>query len=323
MRKLDVTIVSSLVGAGLEREYLLLRQLLMDNGDYVMGMHYCDMSSQLHPSDIMVSFEVVAPRSLSLSKNNWFVPNCEWYDIRNDQFLPHFSKILCKTHDCYDIWCKKVGADKCVYASFEARDIFNPDIPREPKFLHIAGKSEHKNTQAVLNAWAMQGEPLPPLTVIARAPCIEAPFVNRRLDDMFPHKNVTYLPQVPDEKIVELMNSHQFHIIPSMYEGFGHILHEGLGCGALVITTDARPMNTYEGIVREFLIPVSGIEMRSLAQLNKVSVENVRLAAQKAVWMQRNSPALVGVRSASARQAFLDNRTFFRKTFMELVDAVR
>lgn len=326
MGKKDVTIVSSLVGAGLERELLILRALLESNGDYVMGMHYCDMSSQLFPSDIMISLEVVAPRSLSLSKNNFLVPNSEWWDPRNDQFLPHFTKILCKTQDCYDIWCKKVGADKCVYTSFEARDIYKPEVPRELKFLHIAGKSEHKNTQAVLNAWALprsgNEEPLPPLTVIARAPCIEAPFVNRRLDDMFPDKNVTYFARVDDDKIIELMNNHKVHVIPSMYEGFGHVIHEGLGCGAFVITTDARPMNTYEGVIKECLVPVSGITPRGLAQLNQVSAESVNLMVRKAIQYFRN-PEDIKAKSDAARVAFLANRSFFRNKFLELTNAVK
>ncbi len=325
MAKKDITIVSSLVGAGLEREYLLLKALLESNGDYVMGMHYTDMQSQLHPSDIMISMEVVAPRSLSLSKENWLIPNSEWWDERNSQFLPHFSKILCKTHDCYDIWSKKVGADKCVYTSFEARDLYKADIPRELRFLHIAGKSEHKNTEAVLNAWALphpNEAPLPPLTVIARAPKIEAPFVNRRLDDMFPDKNVTYGARVDDNEIIRLMNSHQVHVIPSMYEGFGHIIHEGLGCGAFVITTDARPMNTYEGIARECLVPVSHVTPYRLAQLNTVSAQDVNRMVRKA--MQLLSADQFGrEHSWHAREAFLKNREFFRHTILEMANAVK
>ena len=59
-KKLDISIVTSLCGAGLEREYLLLRELLMSQGHYVMGVHYTDMSCALHPSDIgALSFDFV------------------------------------------------------------------------------------------------------------------------------------------------------------------------------------------------------------------------------------------------------------------------
>jgi hypothetical protein len=324
--KKDITIVSSMVGAGLEREYLLLKALLESNGDYVMGVHYTDMNSQLHPSDIMISFEVVAPRTLNLSKENWLFPNSEWWDLRNDQFLPYFSKILCKTQDCYDIWCKKVGANKCVYTSFEARDLYKPEIQREYKFLHVAGKSEHKNTESVLNAWALPHdgqEPLPPLTVVARGPKIEAPFLNRRLDDMFPDKNVTYHAMLPDDKIIELMNTHKFHVIPSMYEGFGHVIHEGLGCDAFVITTDARPMNTYEGIVRECLIPVSGVTPYRLAQLNQVSAISVNNMVRKAVQILKSEEAAQESERPNAREAFLKNREFFQRQILDLANAVK
>ena len=320
--KKDITVVTSLCGAGLEREYLLLRDLLMSQGHYVMGVHYTDMSCELHSSDLTISFEVVSPRVLSLSREHWLVPNSEWWNPLNDRFLPQFSKIICKTKDCYDIWCRKVDSAKCVYTSFEARDICHPEIPRESKFLHVAGKSEYKNTNAVLDAWRMarivHGTPLPPLTVIARAPIFNNQFDPK---NPFPDNNVTHIPHATDDEIIQLINSHQFHVIPSMYEGFGHVIHEALGCGGLVLTTDAPPMNTYGGIMRECLMPVVNCVPRALAQLNHVTPQSVLNSVRKAVSIM-DRPDAIAARSIPARQAFLDNREFFRNTFMELVDAI-
>jgi hypothetical protein len=42
-----------------------------------------------------------------------------------------------------------------------------------------------------------------------------------------------------------MLNSHLFHVCPSQYEGWGHCLHEGLGVGAVVLTTDAPPMSYF------------------------------------------------------------------------------
>ena len=323
-KKLDISIVTSLCGAGLEREYLLLRELLMSQGHYVMGVHYTDMSCALHPSDITLSLEVISPRTLSLSRENWFAPNCEWYDPRNDRFLPQISKIICKTKDCYDIWCRKVGPEKCVYTSFEARDIYRPEVPREVKFLHVAGKSEYKNTEAVCQAWRQSRlphiNPLPPLTIVARAPVFDAQWTAANL---FPDENVTRIAHATDDEIIQLMNSHQFHLIPSMYEGFGHCIHEALGCGGLVVTTNAAPMNTYDGILRECMVPVSSMTARSLAQLNQVNPQAVAHMVREAVQIRWSHPERAAELSAQARVAFLANREFFRTTFMELVNAVR
>lgn len=317
MKKLDITVVTSLVGAGLEREYLLLRDLLMKHGHYVEGVHYTDMNCALHVSDITVSFEVIQPRVLTLSRNNWFFPNSEWYDPLNDRFLPQMTKILCKTKDCYDIWCRKVGPEKCVYTSFEARDIYRPDVPRQLRCLHVAGKSEYKNTEAVCQAWNMTRCMLPPLTVVSRNPKFNEYFQG---EVPFPNGDVTHIARATDEEIIQLMNSHQIHVIPSMYEGFGHVIHEALGCGALVITTDAPPMNTYDGVLRECLIPVQLRNPRALAQLNVVSGLEVNEAVRRSP--DYTSPAAFEVKSKKAREAFLANREFFRTTFMGLVDAI-
>jgi len=324
MARLDVNVITSLTGAGLEREYLLLKDLLSEHDIYTVGVHYTHLErTPLTRADINIFLEVICPPVLNLSRENWYFPNSEWYDSRYDPYLSRFTKILCKTKNCYEIWCKKVGAEKCVYTSFEARDIYRPEIPREHKFLHVAGKSEHKNTEAVIRAWRMTRllhMPAPPqLTIISRAPCFQESLSHL---DQHPDKNIVHYQRVSDEEIIQMMNSHMFHLIPSMYEGFGHCIHEALGCGGLVITTNAPPMNSYEGILQDCVIPPCSIVSRALAHLNYVSCQQVNDAARKASQMAYSNPDLVAEKSRQAREAFLQNRKFFRDTFMGLVNSV-
>lgn len=324
MARLDVNLISSFCGAGLEREAYLVRDLLNANDVYCTTTHYTNINASLSRADITIFFEVVLPQALHLSRENWFIPNSEWFDAKNDRFLGQFTKVLCKTKDCYRIWCEKVGPQKCVYTSFEARDIYNPDIPREVKCLHVFGKSEHKNTDAVLRTWRMTHLPhicpLPPLTVVGRSPAFADHF---KEDSPFPDANVTYIPRATDENIIQLMNSHQIHIIPSMYEGFGHCLWEGLASGAIVLTTDAPPMNSYEGIWREGLIKPFEQTPRSLAQLHTVHPNGVNESVRKAMGVCWNKPDEVAAIRAHARESFLLNKTFFRDTFMGLVNGIR
>lgn len=325
---MDFNICTSLVGKGLEREYLLLRDLLMSHGHYVVGHHYTNINAQFVRADVNIFMEVVLPPLLNLSRENWFVPNSEWFHSINEQYVPRFTKILCKTRDCYDIWSRKVGAEKCTYIGFESRDIFRPDIPKELAFLHLAGESEFKNTEAVIRAWrTTEAREFPPLTVVTRHKkfwdlCEDAPW-----------GNLTCIRErLPDEAITELMNRHLFHLMPSMYEGFGHAIHEALGCEGLVITTDAPPMHTYRGVLVDCLVKVVKRTPRALAILNEVSPVTVVQSVQQALVLRATTrewdtfghqipeEKRFLYRGKLARKAFLEDRDFFRKTFMELVE---
>ncbi|MHB8666764.1 MAG: glycosyltransferase [Burkholderiales bacterium] len=312
----DINIVSSFCGKGLEREFLLLKDLLSQHNCYVNGYHYTNIAnSNFVRADINIFLEVVMSPVLHLSRENWMFSNPEWWNPINDRFLSHFTKFCCKTMDCYRIWCQKVGAAKCVYTGFEARDLYRPDIPRENRFLHVAGESEFKNTEAVINAWKTGNWGLKPfpLTVVTR---------QKKYQDMCNlgqgNSQITCIPRASEEELVQLMNSHRFHLLPSAYEGFGHALQEGLGCGALMITTDAPPMSEFPGIQQEWKVPVVGRSSRSLAQLNMVNFSGVLVAACKAVALSNN---LVEIerRSKLAREAFLSAREAFRQKFLSLV----
>ena len=114
----------------------------------------------------------------------------------------------------------KVG-DRCQYLGWMARDLYQPSIPRERKFLHVAGKSQFKNTAAVVAGCQHAGVPL---TVIGE----HTGDIRRRVED---------------QELIRLMNSHFCQVMPSAYEGYGHVLHEALSVGQVIITTDAPPMN--------------------------------------------------------------------------------
>jgi glycosyltransferase involved in cell wall biosynthesis len=313
MTKKDINIVSSMVGKGLEREYLLLRELLLAHDCYTVGLHYTDYANAtLVRADVNMFLEVVMPNVFSLSRENWLFPNCEWWAPINDRFLPQFTKICCKTMDCYRIWCQKVGAGKCVYTGFEARDLYRPEVPRENKFLHIAGESEFKNTEAVIAAWKSGNwgiKPLP-LTIVTR---------QKRYQDLAANiKGVTFISRASEDELVQLMNSHRFHLLPSAYEGFGHALNEGIGCGALVLTTDAPPMSEFAGIMGDWRVPCVGKSLRSLAQLAMINFGGVIVAAQKAISASINQDFIEN-KSRAARQAFLDSREAFRRRILSLL----
>jgi glycosyltransferase involved in cell wall biosynthesis len=301
------------MGAGLHREALLLKDLLATRGITVRLMHYTDgANAPMERADLNLFLEVVMPQALSLAPQHWLVPNSEWWPPFNDQYLSHFSKIICKTQDCQRIWSVKVGAEKCVYTSFEARDLYKPEIPRENRFLHVAGKSGNKGTAEVIAAWQLIPNMLPPLTVVASNPEFQKQFELNR-------SNIDFRTKVTDDELVRLMNSHAFHVAPSPYEGFGHSISEGLGCGAFVVTTHASPMCDREGVMKDCLIPVASTSISRLARMSHVSPQSVRDACTKAMGMR---PLTMQCAYKWARSCFLADRHFFRQSFLALVESV-
>ena len=319
MAKRDCNVVTSLCGKGLEREYLLLKDILNAHDVYVNVYHYTNYAgSNFVRADINIFLEVVMPNVFNLSRENWLFPNCEWWNAINDQFLSRFTKVCCKTMDCYRIWAGdgastgKVGPYKAIYTGFEARDLYHPEIPRENRFLHLAGQSEFKNTEAVIEAWRTGGwnqKPFP-LTLVTS---------QKKYQDLCEGvEGITCIPRASEDELVKLMNSHRFHILPSAYEGFGHALNEGIGCGALVITTAAPPMSEFDGIQADWLVPVSGYTVRALARLSQVPAWGVQAACSKAVEVS-DRPVELENRSRAAREAFLKSREFFRQKLLSLV----
>jgi glycosyltransferase involved in cell wall biosynthesis len=61
--------------------------------------------------------------------------------------------------------------------------------------------------------------------------------------------------RIPEARLRRLQNECAIHICPSEVEGFGHTLMEAMSCGAVVVTTDAPPMDELVSPEEGFLAP--------------------------------------------------------------------
>lgn len=311
-------IISNLTnGAGLQRDYLLLKGLLEAKGHVVAGVMY-DAAPPYPTADVNLWLEIMPspgwgllPIALDSAPRNWLIPNPEWwYGDLWDQYLPRLERILCKTEDSLRIFRQKLArhnwGDRTQFIGFEALDFYHPEIERKLRFLHMAGKSETKNTAAVMDAWQRHGLPYP-LTVVAWKPNIAA---------LCRGPNVTHIERVEEDQMPRMMNEHQFHIMPSKYEGFGHYIHEAIGCGGVVITTDAEPMNGFRGVAQELLIPAVQTQSMRAATAHLVSGAGVAAAVRKAASLAKERIAQI---ATAAREAFLVDRERFRIAFGALI----
>lgn len=285
-------------GAGLEHDFGLLSQILTKAGHQVRGVHIHRPQDTAAPADVNIFLEVLVPSVMPFGRRNWIIPNSEWWGKHWDAHLSRIDRVLCKTPDCYSIWKKKMEG-RCTLTGWLANDLFRRHSKKTGSFLHTAGKSLTKNTAVVAEAWKRYRIPYP-LTVSAFKPEIAAwckGVPNLRLVDRFP----------ADELITEI-NTHRFFLMPSKYEGYGHAIHEALGCRAAVITTDAEPMRSFSGIDPRLLIGSTVGDRQGDASLAAVTPRAVMEKVNFAAALPESELEIIGDR---ARDGFIRDNNFF------------
>lgn len=260
-------------GKGLQRETALLTSMMEPMGCHVTPLHFVKARTPPRGAfDLAVFLEVAPERFFDCAQVRWLIPNPEWWEP--SARIDPFDRVLCKTGDAERIFRQRPdAADRVRFLGFEAqsrRAVADPDqaIATRPdlplRFLHFAGGSALKGTSAVVEAWERFGIPHP-LTIATSIPGFRAP----------PLATVTvHLGRIPEGRLIDLQRSHRVHLQPSEYEGFGHCIHEGLSVGACVITTDAEPMRSADGVAE--LVRVHASHPLKSARLWKVSPEAVR-----------------------------------------------
>ena len=289
-------------GCGLQREYEILRDVLASAGHAAVGVDF-QRTDGCPPADVNLFLETVVPSVFGAAPENWVMPNPEWWSDEYQRSMPNLTRVLCKTRHAYDLF-RELAGDRAIYVGFMSRDLYQVDVERKPKFLHVAGNSQIKNTEAILEAW----KKLPyRLTLIS-------PHYRRQASKI---RHVKAYDRVSDEKLRQLMNSRQFHLCPSKYEGFGHYIHEALGVGAVVVTCDASPMNEL-GLPTELLVPgVPGAQLR-LARLHDITPQAV---IDRVRHVAKLSSARIQEISRAARAHFEQERSSFPARFLEVVNA--
>lgn len=98
--------------------------------------------------------------------------------------------------------------------------------------------------------------------------------------------NVEYLTDVPFEDLIKFYHQADVFALPSLCEGFGHVILEAMSCGLPVITTEntAGADIILEG-VNGFIVPVNDVKMLSkrLSYLYDNPKENIEIGKQAAI----------------------------------------
>ena len=248
-------------------------------------------------ADVQVFLERIYPRCLSLSKRNVLVPNPEWLLDKWLPFLPRFDLVLCKTRHAQRIFDTR--GCPTAYIGFTSDDRRDVSVPRERAFFHLAGSSAAKGTEVLLAAWRRHPE-WPRLTVVQAERHARRGPVAPNIEH-----HVGYLD---DSALRWLQNRHVFHVCPSEVEGYGHHLVEAMSVGAVVLATDAAPMNEHIAPERGVLIPSQPGRRQGLAMTHEVTIDAIERAVDYALCLTGWQRAAMG---EAARTHFLAGRRTF------------
>ncbi len=227
---MQINLISNDNGVGLSRDIELLESLFRELGHRVNRVHWENAESPT--ADVNFHIELIGPQHFATADKHVGIFNLEWFPHEWMKYLGRYTQLWAKSCEAFEFFMEQ-GLDTGTHTGFFSRDLYDPSVLKQPRVLHVKGRSQYKNTEAVLEAYRRHASRLPPLTVITQAPLEILP-------------NVEYwLGSIDDKKLRELMNSHAWHLCPSECEGWGHSIVEALSCKAIVITTDASPMNEH------------------------------------------------------------------------------
>lgn len=282
-------------GVGLSTDMELLGGLLAGRGHRVARVDWQAVSQPR--CDVVVFLELFNPRALTLARRSVGVFNLEWFPRRWVRYLQLLDQLWAKSREAEEIYLGQ-GLGNAVRTGFLARDLRDPAVEREPRVLHLQGHSKLKNTDAVLEAWARWPD-LPPLTIVTMQSLRAVP------------PGVTVLSHLPRERLVEEVNRHQIHLCPSRAEGWGHYIVEAMAAEAVVVATNASPMNEHVQPDRGLLIPSTAVESSYLAPFHDVAAEDIAEAVREAAEMSAEERAQIG---KAAREHVLTGNDRFAET---------
>lgn len=295
-------------GAGLEAQRKLMKRALESLGHTAYDIDFNELPTAEDADqnvDINIFMEVICDEWFPFAKLNWLIPNPECY-LQELSLLERIDLILCFTHEVERVF-QELGK-ATYYSGFTSFDCFRPQIEKNfSHILHIAGKSLYKGTNAIIDAWK-ENSALPQLTLIRHYE--EKP---ANLD------HLRWIPiRIPEEALRQKQNHCGIHLCPSETEGFGHYIMEAMSTGAVVVTTDAPPMNEFVTDKR-CLVPYQKSGPCALGTCYLISPEDLTKTVELLQGLPESELRKIGNRN---RSIYRQKTMQFRINLMKLLDQI-
>ena len=119
-----------------------------------------------------------------------------------------------------------------------------------------------------------------------------------------------------DEEIKKSLNTHGIHLCSSLSEGWGHYIVEAMSCRAVVVTTDAPPMNELITPARGVPVPYLRSEPRHLGTNFYIDPDKLEQSITRLLQMSASDKEQYGT---AARDWFKQNDTHFNQLLSEVL----
>ncbi len=248
-----VNILANDNGSGLSRDFRILEDALTALG---YNVNYCPHAmksptlkgihkmlrtkntTSIPQADINIFIEDLDDSLFGYAKKNYFIPNPEWY-LGSLSAPKGVDLILCRTKEVERIY---QGLNLPTYdLGFTSLDHYDERLDKDfSTLIHIGGIGTlNKGTLGIVDLWRTNHD-LPLLHLVTSDPTVS------QIKNISKSPNIIFYPDyLPDEELIYQSNACGVHLCVSSTEGFGHCLAEAMSTKAVVITTDAPPMNEF------------------------------------------------------------------------------
>lgn len=289
----EVLIVARDNNYGLERDARLLRAAFGLERTGFAAARTRSILSRLrreHHAGTIVHLERVHSSWITAGERNLLVPNQERFPRRQIDRLERIDRILAKTRHAEEIF-SALGRPT-TYVGFASEDRRDTAVPKNwSRFLHLAGGSTLKGTEDIVALWRAHPE-WPDLVLVQKA---------ENAPKEVPGNVILFSGYLSDALLRKQQNACGIHLCPSRSEGWGHHIVEGLSVGAVVVTTDALPMNELVNPRCGVLVPVAWSEPRHLGTCHHVDTVALERSIEALVAMPAADKEAIGV---AARQRY-------------------
>ena len=308
----NINIIARSNGVGLDSDALLLDKVLTKAGHNVTFSHcrsrniFQKLFSKKSKYDINIYLERVFPNWFNSAPINVLIPNQERFPKRHISRLKGIHSVFCKSKHAQEIF-NKLGANTHLI-SFTSKDIKLESTPTNyNQFFHLAGSSTLKGTHTILNLWESHPE-WPNLTILQH---------RHNAPDSVPDNVTLITDHLSEPELYQLANTKGIHLCTSLSEGWGHYIVEAMSSHALVITTDAPPMNELINSQRGVLVPVKNSEPRHLGTNFFIDSQQLELTIETVIKMQTEDIMTI---VNKAREWYEKNDNAFEKSIINAVE---